>query len=254
MLVNPVIIKEMNIMFKKFTILFVCLLFVGYAKGNEAKTGFGVIDANDCNNITPRFNKDSNNLSGDVNVMIYSNQNMKRIAQVLTLVDGKKYGEFYLFDPCNSPMFSTVQMRTQFFANGPHTVSTVSKDYNFKMVCRSDVNVVFNNELSSVTIDKGYWLGKDFHFSALSSSKSANHIVEVNNVLTDGTVYSGNFTGDINAVIPSEPTFNADSQMYELIVRDSAGNVRFRNLFGRDIGAEEGFKEDEGEPNAIGHP
>lgn len=234
-----------SLMFKKFTIVCsVCLLLLGCLKEK------------DCNSITPKFDKDPKNLSGDVNVMIYSNQDMKKITQVLALVDGREYGEFFLYgDPCDSPTFVSVPIRTQFLANGPHTVSTISKDYNFKIICRSDVNVIFNNELSSIKIYNGYTLGEDFHFQALSLSPSVNYTVEVNNVITDSVVYSSTFTGDINAAVPSD-AFLSDSQFYELTVRDSTGNIKFEDLFGRDIEreAEEGFKEDEEELNAVGNP
>ncbi len=206
-------------MFKKLIVLLVFPVFLlaGCAKGG------------DCNSIVLTFDKDSNNLSGDVNVGVGDKNHNKELFKVIVLLDGKRQGEFFSSeDPCDSEMDGSVMIRTQFFTNGPHTVTLMSKDSNLAIVCQTHTKVVFNNELSSVSKSAGYWFDSPFCFAALSSSPSANYIVEVNDSNGNINLYSRNFTGDINAVIPPE-VFAEDSQIYYLKVRDSSGNIKFED-------------------------
>ncbi len=216
-------------MFKKFTILLACSIFilVGCAKGK------------DCNSMILRFDKDPNNLSGDVNVGVDRQSHDKGLFDIIVLLDEKKQGEFFLHakDPCDSETYGAVMLKTQFFPNGPHTVTLMSKDSNLAIVCQTHTKVVFNNELSSVTMDKGYWFDDPFHFSAVSSLPLTNYIVEVNDSNGNKNLYSHNFTGNINAVIPPE-VFAEDSQIYYLKVRDSSGNIKFDERVGRDYDQE----------------
>ncbi|MFA5251407.1 MAG: hypothetical protein WC454_02330 [Phycisphaerae bacterium] len=203
-------------MFKKFTILLACSIFLL------------VVLAFIKLRIVPTFGKDPNNLNGAITIAVDG----RGILQVVAFLDGKKCpGEFYE----ESRDLLKYWMQTQFFSNGPHKMVIVSKVPGFNIpISQSSVNVVFNNEVSSITIDKGYAPGEDLHFSALSSSSLASYTVEVNDFFDENArVYEKSFTGDINAVIPAE-AFSTDNQNYKLLVKDSSGNVKFEEVIARD--------------------
>lgn len=209
-------------MFKKFVILLVCSVSLTILCCTKGKEGV---------KITPIFDKDKNDLSGNVRIEV--DKPDPQIYKTSAFIDGKHYGDF-----TQDPRWSIIDIGTQFFANGPHQIKIESLDYGLKVICSSHVKVVFNNEISSVRIDEGYMSGEDFHFSASSSSSSANYIVEVFDEIEDKTTYSGNFTGNINAAIPPS-AFADDSQMYSLIVKDFSGNVKFSGMAGRDYSKDE---------------
>lgn len=209
-------------MFKKFMILLVCSVSLTILCCTKGKEGV---------KITPIFDKDPNNLSGNVRIEI--DKPDPQIYKTSAFIDGKHYEDF-----TPDPRWSTIDIRTQFFANGLHQIKIESVDYDLKVICSSLIQVVFNNEISDVSIDEGYVPGEDFHFSASSSSPSTNYIVEIFDEIKDKTTYSGNFVGNINAVIPPS-AFAGDSQMYSLIVKDSSGNVKFGGMTGRDYSEDE---------------
>ncbi|MFA5251408.1 MAG: NosD domain-containing protein [Phycisphaerae bacterium] len=184
-------------------------------------------------NIVPTFDKDPNNLNSYVE-MKYSGADPRTFASYV-LIDGQFCGQFYLADGPGE--YSTKRIATENFANGPHIIKIISVDYDLNIICSQANQVIFNNELSEVTIDNSYSLEKPFYLVA-TGSPSASYTVEVNDFLKgDVKVYEKTFAGDINAVIPPE-TFAADSQYYELKIKDSVGNVKFKEAFGMDIMAQ----------------
>jgi hypothetical protein len=236
-------------MFRKILIglLIICLVSLsiyGYIKAREIK---------ECDSLTPIFNQEINNLSGDVRVGIGA-QTWGKVKRVYAVVDGKPCGgDFYLYVGPNSRPTTTI--KTQFFANGSHKIKIVSLNYYDKVICSQVRDVVFNNEISDVNMTEAYRIDKPFYFSASSSSKSTNYILEIVNRNEDSnntTVFFGeSFTGDIKADIPPE-TFEDDMQFYELVIKNSAsGDVKFRKFFGRDWDFDEDdFKENSSAPSA----
>jgi hypothetical protein len=215
-------------MFKKLlAVLFIIcsffLIIYGYIKVREIK---------DCNSLTPRFNQDINNLRGNIRVSIGA-QTWGKVKRVYALVDGKPHGDdFYLYaGPHRRP---TTMIKTQYFANGSHKIKIVSLGYDDKVICSQVQDVVFNNEISDVNMIEAYRIDRPFYFSALSSSPSTNYTVEIID-LNNTTVYSENFNGNINAVIPKEIFEDSYSQKYEIFVKDSVGNLKFTESFGREF-------------------
>ncbi|MDD5741569.1 MAG: hypothetical protein PHH54_06315 [Candidatus Nanoarchaeia archaeon] len=202
----------------------------------------------DCNSIAPRFNIDKNSLSGDTKVSI-GQQDWNKVEKVCIFVDNKKLDgyNFYLYTGPN--VLPTTMVRTQFFKNGPHNIKIESMGFDDKVICSHVCKVIFNNEISDVNMTRSYRIDKPFYFSALSSSPSAEYTVEITD-LDNKIVYSGNFTGDIQAVVPGDKFEDSYSQAYDLIVKDSLGNIKFeKSLIGMDFDDfEEEIEEQKSEP------
>jgi hypothetical protein len=165
-------------------------------------------------NVIPSFDGDPNNLSGYMQMSIPVQD--PDIYRVFALIDGKFYMEFFI-EMEGGPY---IGIHTESFANGPHFIKIVSMDVYGNVICSTTNEIIFNNELSNVAMGEGYELGKPYSLYAFGSS-GASYIVEVNDSFDDNTVYSGNFTGDIQAVIPAE-AFAADHLIYDLTIENSA--------------------------------
>jgi hypothetical protein len=187
-------------------------------------------------NIVTSFDGEPNNLSGYAQMSITVPD--PNIYRVFALIDGKLYDEIWLPGDFESP---TRGIQTEYFSNGSHYIKIVSVNYDLNVICSQVNEVIFNNEISNIGISEGYQLSKPFYFYAFGPS-SANYVVDVEDQIEDTTVYSENFTGNIQAAIPAED-FNNDSQFYKLIVKDLSGNVKFGEFFGRDYEADE-FEEE----------
>jgi hypothetical protein len=177
-------------------------------------------------NVIPSFDGDPNNLNGYVELSIDVPDT--RTYRTLLLLDGELYGEFYSADNFERP---TIQLQTDHFANGPHSLKVVSLDYHLNVVCSESMQIIFNNQISGIAMDKSYKLGNPFYLYAYGTD---NYTVEVLNRL--GLKYSENFAGNIQAVIPSE-TFSDHTGLYEIGVKDSVGNRIYGDLFGEHFDA-----------------
>jgi hypothetical protein len=164
-------------------------------------------------NIAPSFDEDPNGLGGYIQMSIDAPD--PNIYRVFALIDGRPYREFFIGmeDPY-------VGIQTKRFANGQHSVKIVSTDMYGNVVCSQVNEVIFNNDLNSVTMSECYELGKPYCLYAFGLP-GASYVVDVNDDFNDTAVYSGNFTGDINAVIPAE-AFAADDLIYGLKLSSSS--------------------------------
>jgi len=166
-------------------------------------------------NIVPSFDKDPNNLSGYVQMSIDAPD--PNIYRVFAMIGGKPLREFFIETEDEKPY---VGIQTERFANGPHSIKIVSLDMYGNVICSQANEVIFNNELSSIIMSEGYEPNKPYCLYAFGSP-GASYSVDVNDDFNDTAVYSGNFTGNIQAVIPTE-TFAADDLIYGLTVRSSS--------------------------------
>jgi hypothetical protein len=159
------------------------------------------------------FDGEPNNLSGYVTMSIAEPE--PNTYRVFTLIDGTLHREFFI--ETESPF---VKIHTERFANGPHSIKIVSMDIYGNVICSQTNEVIFNNELSSVAMSECYELDKPYCLCAFGSPE-ANYTVDVNDSFDGNTVYSGNFTGSIQAVVPAE-AFAADHIIYDLMVVNSS--------------------------------
>jgi hypothetical protein len=166
-------------------------------------------------NIIPSFDQDANNISGSVQITVDKGDQIR--GSVFLFIDG--HMRAVMDTPTEWPMV----VDSSCDVNGPHSFKVVGIDENGNVICGSTTTAIFNNELSAVTMSKGYEIGKPYYLYAFGSP-SANYIVEVNDSFNDTIVYSENFTGNIQAVVGSD-AFAADSLIYGLAVKGSSPEI-----------------------------
>ncbi|MFA5553891.1 MAG: hypothetical protein WCZ89_09325 [Phycisphaerae bacterium] len=170
------------------------------------------ISENPAPNLAAIFDQDPNNISGTVEVMIDRSDEI--IGKVFLFIDGQLHSS--MDTPVEWPMI----INSNHARNGLHSFKVIGIDENDNIICGQTTAAVFNNELSSVTMNQGYKPGKPYYFYAFGSP-AVNYIVDVNDNFEGDTVYSGNFEGNIQAVIPSS-AFVGDNIIYDLAVKNSA--------------------------------
>ncbi|MDD5327753.1 MAG: right-handed parallel beta-helix repeat-containing protein [Phycisphaerae bacterium] len=162
-------------------------------------------------NIVPSFDQDPNNLSGYVHMSIDVSD--QRTYKVFALIDGLLQREFFIEMEDENPF---IGIHTENFTNSTHEIKIVSMDVDGRVVSSQTNEVVFNNELSHVAMEEGYQLDKPYCFYAFGLS-GTDYTVEVNDGFDGTTVYSGDFTGNIQAIIPGE-VFSEDHLIYDMNV------------------------------------
>ncbi|RKY08942.1 MAG: hypothetical protein DRP56_03370 [Planctomycetota bacterium] len=159
-------------------------------------------------NIIPSFDQDPNNLSGYVKATI--NITDSQIHRAWLIIDGKKYGEF-----CDSGESSTIDIKTERFSNGNHSVKVVYM-YNDEVICSQATATSFDNEVSLLLGGDGFTPGENYHLFGIASG---NHLVELVDIINETTIFSQIFTDGINAHI--EPNaFTEEYGAYDLSIKE----------------------------------
>jgi hypothetical protein len=158
------------------------------------------------------FDQDANNISGHTYITVDGSDEI--FGKIFLFVDGQMYTVM------DTPIEWPTLINSTCNSNGPHTFKIVGIDENYNVICGRTTTAVFNNELSAVTMSKGYEIGKDYYLYAFGSL-SSDYIVEIKDSSDSNTVYSENFTGNIQAIIDPD-AFAADSLIYDLTVKNSS--------------------------------
>jgi hypothetical protein len=111
------------------------------------------------------FDGDPNNLSGYVTMSIPDPE--PNTYRVFALLDGKLHREFFI--EMESPF---VGIHSERFANGPHSIKIASIDIYGSVICSQTNQVIFNNELSSVTMSEFYELDEPYCLYAFGSPEA----------------------------------------------------------------------------------
>ena len=155
-------------------------------------------------NIVPSFDQDSNNVSSNL-VMSISVPD-PNIHRIFVMLDGERWGEFG--DLFESPFLT---METEPYLNGTHSIKIVYL-YDDQVVCSQPVQVIFNNEISSLRGSDGFTPGEDYHLYGIGSG---TYRVQVEDIVNETIVYSQTFIDNIEAHIDAN-SFQEEYGLYAL--------------------------------------